>query len=68
MQDSTTHAEVSAGFLNRKQAAQFLNISEAWIRKQERLGRGPARVRLGKCVRYSREALAAFARAHTDSA
>lgn len=56
-------AVVQAEFLSRRQAAEFLNISQAWIRKAERAGAGPERVRFGKCVRYSRAALEAFAAA-----
>ena len=54
MPNSITPASVEAEFLSRKQAGQFLNISEAWIRKMERAGTGPERIRFGKCVRYSR--------------
>lgn len=63
MPNSITAATVQAEFLSRKQASQLLNISEAWIRKMERAGTGPERIRFGKCVRYSRSALVAFAQA-----
>jgi predicted DNA-binding transcriptional regulator AlpA len=63
MPNSINAASVEAEFLSRKQAGQFLNISEAWIRKMERAGTGPERIRFGKCVRYSRTALVAFAQA-----
>ena len=48
---------VQVEYLTREQAAQLINMSVAWIRKQERLGRGCERVRAGKCVRYNRSAL-----------
>jgi hypothetical protein len=57
----TTAASQQLEFYSRKQASQILNTSEAWLRKQDRLGSGPAKVRWGKCVRYSRAALLAFA-------
>ena len=63
MPNSITPATMQAEFLSRKQASQLLNISEAWIRKMERAGTGPERVRFGKCVRYNRTALLAFAQA-----
>ena len=63
MPHSITPATVRAEFLSRKEASQLLNISEAWIRKMERAGTGPERVRFGKCVPYSRTALLAFAQA-----
>ena len=63
MPNSISAATVPAEFFSRKQASQFLNISEAWIRKMERAGTGPDRIRFGKCVRYSRSALIAFAQA-----
>ncbi len=47
MPNSITAAPVEAEFFSRKQASQFLNISEAWIRKMERAGSGPERIRLG---------------------
>jgi len=56
-------ATVAAEFLTRKQASQFLNISEAWLRKMERAGKGVERVRFGKCVRYKRASLLDFAQA-----
>jgi hypothetical protein len=67
MQDNrSTLAPVQPEYLTRKQGAQILNISEAWLRKQDRLNKGPERVRFGKCVRYERHALLAFARALTE--
>lgn len=68
MPNSIAPATVQAEFLSRKQASQFLNISEAWIRKMERAGAGPERVRLGKCVRYTRDALNSFARSRVVQA
>lgn len=63
MRNSITAATSQAEFFSRKQASQFLNISEAWICKIERAGTGPERIRFGMCVRYSRTALVAFAEA-----
>jgi hypothetical protein len=50
-------AAIQSEWLTRQQAAQFINMSVAWIRKQERAGHGCERVRAGKCVRYTRDAL-----------
>jgi hypothetical protein len=67
MQDnSSTLAPVLAEYLTREQAAQLINMSPAWLRKQERLKAGPVRVRTGKCVRYTRTALHAFMSARVE--
>ena len=53
---------MQAEYLSRQQAAQLINMSMGWLRKQERLGVGPERIRAGKCIRYTREALNEFMR------
>lgn len=58
-------AAVQSDYLDRPQAAAHINMSVAWLRKQERLRKGPARIQCGKCVRYTRSALDEFMRART---
>lgn len=66
MQSNSTAAPVQVEYLTRPQAAQLINMSTAWLRKQERLGNGPERIRAGKCVRYTPDALRAFMQERTE--
>jgi hypothetical protein len=49
-------------FLNFKQAAAYLGISEAGLRLRCHRGVGPMQHRIGRNVRFKREALEAFAK------
>jgi hypothetical protein len=44
-------------FLRRKEAAAFINMSVAFLRERERLGKGPERSRCGKVPVYHVDAL-----------
>ena len=49
--------DIQPEFLRRPQAAAFLGMSEAWLRKMERLGKAPERSRCGKSPVYRIETL-----------
>jgi len=51
---------VSQEYLRRPQAAAFIGMSQAWLKKADRLGKGPERSRLGKSPIYHIEALRRF--------
>jgi hypothetical protein len=53
-------AELQPEYLLRPAAAAFICRSVAWLRREERLGRGPIRSRLGKSPIYKIEALRRF--------
>ena len=53
-------AELQPEFLSRPAAVAFICRSVAWLRREERLGRGPARSRLGKSPIYPIEGLRQF--------
>ena len=46
--------------LTPKEAAQELKVSESFLAKARMRGTGPAFVQLGRAIRYSRSALAAY--------
>jgi len=54
-------------YLTRRQACQYLNVSMATLERAAFHGGGPAFVRIGKAVRYSREALDAWAKAREQT-
>ena len=66
MQSNSTVAPVQTEYLTRQQASTLIGMSVAWIRKMERLGNGPERIRAGKCVRYTRDSLRAFMQARAE--
>jgi hypothetical protein len=49
--------------LNEKEAAEYLSVSVAWLRKQRLFSRSPAYHKLGGAVRYHVDDLAAFVKA-----
>jgi|AmaraimetFIIA100_FD_contig_51_7068895_length_990_multi_5_in_0_out_0_1 FtsZ-binding cell division protein ZapB len=51
------------GSLNLKQAAEFLNRSDEWLRREHAAGRGPKRRRIGRNYSYSFEDLDAYRKA-----
>jgi hypothetical protein len=53
---------------NQKQAAEYLNRSEEWLRREHAAGRGPKRSQRGRYWDYTVEALDAYAAAEGDSA
>jgi hypothetical protein len=46
---------------NQKQAAEYLNRSEEWIRREHAAGRGPKRTKRGRYYDYTIEDLDAYA-------
>jgi hypothetical protein len=57
------------GSLNQKQAAEFLNRSEEWLRREHAAGRGPKRRRRGsRGWDYTIEDLDAYREAEGDAA
>jgi excisionase family DNA binding protein len=48
------------GLLNERQAAEWLGCSVGLLRRWRRNNEGPTTVRLGRLVRYRREALNEF--------
>ena len=58
---------VNEGFWTERQAALFLNVSVAALRRWRRLGMGPTFARFGRLVRYRQSAVEAFAEANSSS-
>jgi hypothetical protein len=54
------------GSLNQKQAAEYLNRSEEWLRREHAAGRGPRRRRRGRYYDYRYEDLDAYREAEGD--
>jgi hypothetical protein len=54
------------GSLNQKQAAEYLNRSEEWLRREHAAGRGPRRRRRGRYYDYAYEDLDAYREAEGD--
>jgi predicted DNA-binding transcriptional regulator AlpA len=48
------------GFLNTRAAAEFLDLSDAWLRLLRARGEGPPYARLGRRVVYKRDDLNAW--------
>jgi len=46
---------------NQKQAAEYLNRSEEWLRREHAAGRGPKRTKRGRYYTYTVEELDAYA-------
>jgi hypothetical protein len=46
---------------NQKQAAEYLNRSEEWLRREHAAGRGPKRIQRGRFWDYTLEDLDAYA-------
>ncbi len=44
------------------EAAEFLQLSESWMNKARLSGSGPRFIKMGSCIRYSRQALEEFKR------
>jgi hypothetical protein len=55
------------GSLNQKQAAEYLNRSEEWLRREHAAGRGPRRRRRGRYYDYTFEDLDAYREAEGDA-
>jgi hypothetical protein len=60
------NARPQRGSLNQKQAAEYLNRSEEWLRRQHAAGRGPKRHRRGRYYDYSYVDLDAYREAQDD--
>ena len=58
MPDRTTSP--SQEYLRRPQAALFIGMSEAWLKKVEKSGQGPERSRCGKSPVYHIDSLRRF--------
>jgi predicted DNA-binding transcriptional regulator AlpA len=54
-------------YLDRDQFATLIGMSTAFVRKLDRLNTGPERIRLGKCVRYSRLSVRDWIQSHTEA-
>jgi predicted DNA-binding transcriptional regulator AlpA len=50
-----------AGYMTTKQAAEFVNLSEQHLKRLNREGKGPRRVRLGRANYYNPQDLADWA-------
>jgi predicted DNA-binding transcriptional regulator AlpA len=55
-----TDRQTESLLVSEREAARLLPVSPATLRAWRRVGRGPGAVRLGRAVRYAREALAAY--------
>lgn len=53
-------------YLRIKEAAQFIGMSTAFLRKEARLKRGPDRARVGKCLLYSVASLRRYVADRTE--
>jgi hypothetical protein len=53
---------------NQKQAAEYLNRSEEWLRREHAAGRGPKRSQRGRYWDYTIEDLDVYAAAEGDDA
>jgi predicted DNA-binding transcriptional regulator AlpA len=60
-------SSVPAQYLRLPQAASYISMSPAFLRKEHRLGRGPERIRCGKCLLFSRCALDRWLAARTET-
>lgn len=56
---------MTSQLLCEKDAALFMAVSVAFLRKRRRLGLDPSFVRLGRAVRYEPRELEAFVQRHT---
>jgi hypothetical protein len=54
------------GSLNQKQAAEYLNRSEEWLRREHAAGRGPKRRRRGRYYDYTYQDLDAYLESEGD--
>lgn len=59
-------AEIPPEFLRRPAAAAFISMSQAYLRKVERLGKGPERSRCGKSPVYHIDELRRWMREHVE--
>jgi predicted DNA-binding transcriptional regulator AlpA len=61
-----TATAVSPEYLRLNQAAQFISMSPAYLRKVCRLGKGPTKIRLGKSPVFHVEELRRWVQAHVE--
>jgi hypothetical protein len=61
------NARPRRGSLNQKQAAEYLNRSEEWLRREHAAGRGPKRKRRGRYYDYSIDDLDAYRESESDT-
>ena len=54
-----------AEILDERQVSRRYGLSKPWLRKARRERRGPPFLKIGKMVRYRRQAVEAFLAAHT---
>jgi Helix-turn-helix domain len=54
-----------AVLLTPKEAADFLKVSSSWLAKSRMRGDGPPYIKFNRVIRYSKEALLQWMRAHT---
>lgn len=55
-----SQTQAPALLVSEREAARLLSLSPATLRAWRRAGTGPAAVRLGRRIAYSRDALAAY--------
>lgn len=55
-------------YMRLREAASFINMSPAFLRKEARLGRGPERVRCGKVLLYPMAGLRRYMTERTEKA
>ncbi len=53
-----------ASLRTSKEAAAFMNVSVSWLAKSRMRGDGPPFIRIGRCVRYSTDALLSWLKSH----
>jgi hypothetical protein len=63
----TVSTTVPTEFLCIKEAASFIGMSPAFLRKQARLGRGPDRARCGKVLVFPVAGLRRYVAAQTEA-
>lgn len=63
-----TQPPVPAEYLRMAQAAAYTGLSQQFLRRAHRQGKGPERLRAGsKIIVYTREALDAWMRSRTET-
>lgn len=60
-----TGSEERSNLLTTDEVAAFFKISASWLAKSRRRGEGPPFVKIGRSVRYSKDAVLDWVLAHT---
>ena len=64
---STPFQESPPEYISAKVAAQMMGISRSHLFAQRKAGKFPSPIRIGRCVRYHRATILAWAAANTPS-